>query len=170
MTPSFPCVAAYLIPPVTELWAISRSSVTDLLLQELEKAEIQAPDPPTSANDWATRNEMAAERWKEARPQLLQSALALEAIEDLPCGNCHIKKAVVECKECLPYSLICENCYCEVHHLRSLRNRRSLISGFYKPIPPGVVVQVVNNNGMFISYIYLSHHLCGTLFMYLSHP
>ncbi|KAG7455545.1 hypothetical protein MATL_G00257920 [Megalops atlanticus] len=134
--------AEVLIPPAVEHWDNTRSSAADALLQELQAAEVQVPEPPTASNDWATRSIMAAERWKEARPQLLLSALASEAIQNLYCGRCHVKKAVVECKECLPSSFLCEDCDCGVHSLMALHNRRSMISGFYVPLPPTVVVHV----------------------------
>eukprot|EP00064_Thunnus_orientalis_P013602 superscaffoldBa00002245_g13641 len=65
---------------VTITMADIQERVSDALLQELQGAEVQDHEPLTASNDWATRNIMTAERWKEVRPQLLLNALASEAI------------------------------------------------------------------------------------------
>ncbi|KAA0719504.1 hypothetical protein E1301_Tti016011 [Triplophysa tibetana] len=90
---------------------------------------------------WGTRTAASSERWREARPSLINNRLATEHIEGQLCLECKEKVAVVKCKDCLPKQYTCIKCDCAIHCTQVFHNRSTMISGFHKAVPPTTVVK-----------------------------
>ncbi|KAK7133235.1 hypothetical protein R3I94_015188 [Phoxinus phoxinus] len=89
--------------------------------------------PESAATDWEIRNKVSSQKWKEARPFLVENMLATQ--DPHPhCGCQCSKQAVVRCLDCLPFPFLCEDCDTAVHSRAVLHNRESLTGGFLQPL------------------------------------
>jgi len=115
---------------------VSQSKV--LRKELLDLLEVGVEDTPeTTDNDpteWNIRNTLSAEKWKEARPSLIDNMLANE--DPHPQSGCQCgKPAVVRCLDCLPLPLLCLDCDLIVHSRFVLHNREQLNGEFLQPVP-----------------------------------
>ncbi|XP_073730076.1 uncharacterized protein [Misgurnus anguillicaudatus] len=120
---------------------VDAQRVIDLQLHLLQDA-MDFDEPRSAAShDWALRQTLSEERWKEARPKLLDSLLASDYVHHGLCDHCSLKEAVIRCKDCLPKPCYCAQCDVSTPQNLVFHNRESVIDGFYKPLPPSTAVQ-----------------------------
>ena len=129
---------------------------TDSLLEELQElldsalvgenlVSLLEPPPISASSDWSTRSSLSFERWREARPFLIENMLKGEDVCSNSCQKCGNKKAVVRCRDCLPYPFFCAECDIDKHDFSPLHNRDAIVSGFLEPLPPTACFTHVND-------------------------
>ncbi|XP_025758876.1 uncharacterized protein LOC102077695 isoform X2 [Oreochromis niloticus] len=107
------------------------------LLQLLEDGEEDAAmtcetSSESAATHWAIRNMVSSQKWKEARPCLIDNMLATldpQSHRVCQCG----KQVVVRCLDCLPLPFLCADCDIAVHTRFVLHNREAVTGGFLQP-------------------------------------
>ncbi|XP_077104189.1 uncharacterized protein LOC143757090 [Siphateles boraxobius] len=125
---------------------LTKGSETEVLRQELlelleDGVDITLEDtavtceasPESAATDCEIRNKISSQKWKEARPFLVENMLATQ--DPHPHCGCQCgKQTVVRCLDCLPFPFLCEDCDNAVHSRFVLHNRESLTGGFLQPL------------------------------------
>lgn len=134
---------------------VSQSEVLRKELLDLLEVGVVEDTPETTVKDtteWETRNTLSAEKWKEARPSLIENMLANE--DPQPQSGCQCgKPAVVRCLDCLPLPLLCLDCDLIVHSRFVLHNREQLNGEFLQP-----VLELHQQTGTHLQYlIHISH-------------
>ena len=83
---------------------------------------------------------------------LLDNMLAAEHPGEKMCdvAGCS-EEAVVQCRDCLPRSLLCATCDIIRHREAVLHNRSSRFSGFHQPLPPTSIVVADPSGGYQVS-------------------
>lgn len=122
-------------------------SQLQLLKNSLLEDPLQCSEPVlTVPRTWEMRQEMAAEKWESARPELLDLMLSANKTPQCfeTCQQCNMQQAVIRCRDCLPKELFCSNCDVSIHQNFVLHNRDSVLEGFFKPIPPTCFVSTTN--------------------------
>ena len=69
----------------------------------------------SSSQTWSVRQALSGERWRNARPQLLEAMLEAGRVPKGFCQLCHVKEAVISCTDCLPKHMLCSQCDICVH-------------------------------------------------------
>lgn len=85
---------------------------------------------------WTVRQTLSDEKWRKARPQLLEGMLEAGNLSKGLCQYCEIEPAVVSCADCLPKKRFCAKCDISVHHQYCLHNRCSILGSSCHPLPP----------------------------------
>ncbi|XP_034081661.1 uncharacterized protein LOC117552397 [Gymnodraco acuticeps] len=121
----------------------------DLHIQELQKmvdaveedvAGCSNSTEASSGRTWTVRQALSDERWRKARPQLLEAMLEAGKIPKGLCQLCKAKDAVICCTDCLPQPLLCPKCDITVHRKYSLHNRCLFVGDSYKALPPTDII------------------------------
>lgn len=94
----------------------------------------------SSGRTWTVRQALSDERWRKARPQLLEAMLEAGKIPKGLCQLCKAKDAVICCTDCLPQPLLCPKCDITVHRKYSLHNRCLFVGDSYKALPPTDII------------------------------
>lgn len=120
------------------------------LLQESETITLEDPPEDTILQSplsiWGQRKKEVQQCWQEARPQNLANLLSAERIPTMTCSHCHVREAIIRCRECLPSEWFCECCDTLIHKHHILHSRQTTISGFFKYIPPTEFVKLHDSN------------------------
>lgn len=116
-----------------------------LLQDSLDCDPIEEPRSMASHN-WALRQALSEDQWREARPKLLDGLLASDRVDHCPCDHCHFQEAVIRCKDCLPKPRFCSNCDISIHQNLVFHNRDSVVDWFFKALPPSAVVEDLNGS------------------------
>ena len=90
----------------------------------------------SSSQTWSVRQALSGERWRNARPQLLEAMLEAGRVPKGFCQLCHVKEAVISCTDCLPKHMLCSQCDITVHRQYSLHNRSSVVGSSHRALPP----------------------------------
>ncbi|XP_055789118.1 cingulin-like isoform X2 [Salvelinus fontinalis] len=114
----------------------------NILLADLEDPECSNPAVPGASHSWSVRKELSQDRWRESRPEIVDSLLAAEHASQKICQSCNVKRAILRCRDCLPKQLYCEDCDVSTHAKFPLHNRESMIEGFYTPLPPTTAISL----------------------------
>ncbi|KAK0148848.1 hypothetical protein N1851_010702 [Merluccius polli] len=93
----------------------------------------------SSSQTWTVRQALSGERWRNARPQLLEAMLEAGRVPKGFCQLCHVKEAVISCTDCLPKHMLCSQCDITVHRQYSLHNRSSVVGSSHRALPPTVI-------------------------------
>ncbi|TKS69428.1 hypothetical protein D9C73_003492 [Collichthys lucidus] len=98
------------------------------LLQLLEDGEEDAAvtcetSSELAATDWEIRNTVSSQKWKEARPSLIDNMLS--TLDPHPHRVCQCGK---------PVPFLCEDCDIAVHTRFVLHNREAVTGGFLQPL------------------------------------
>ncbi|XP_059201627.1 uncharacterized protein LOC131981368 [Centropristis striata] len=137
----------------------TRVPETEVLRQELlQLLEDEAVTCQTSselaATDWEIRNTVSWQKWKEARPSLIENMLA--TLDPHPHRVCQCgKQVIVRCLDCLPLPFLCEDCDIAVHTRFVPHNREAVTGGFLQP-SSGFQQQTVR-----LLPVQRPDHLCG---------
>ncbi|XP_066507850.1 uncharacterized protein [Hoplias malabaricus] len=133
-----------------DLADVDVQQVIDLQLQLLQDTlDCDVAEPrSTASHNWALRQTLSEDRWREARPKLLDSLLASGHVHHGYCDHCKSKEAVIRCKECLPKSSFCGNCDISTHKYLVFHNRETFVDGFYKTLPPSTAVQDISGQNV----------------------
>ncbi|XP_045577843.1 uncharacterized protein isoform X4 [Salmo salar] len=114
----------------------------NILLADLKDPECSNPAVPGASHSWSVRKELSQDRWRESRPEIVDSLLAAEHASQKICQSCNVKMAILRCRDCLPKQLYCEDCDLSIHAKFPLHNRQSMIEGFYTPLPPTTAISL----------------------------
>jgi hypothetical protein len=106
----------------------------NILLADLEYPECSNPAVPGASHSWSVRKELSQDRWRASRPEM-------DASQKI-CQSCNVKRAILRCRDCLPEQLYCEDCDVSTHAKFPLRNRQSMLEGFYTPLPPTTYISL----------------------------
>ncbi|XP_056441143.1 uncharacterized protein LOC130378391 isoform X2 [Gadus chalcogrammus] len=90
----------------------------------------------SSSQTWSIRQALSGERWRNARPQLLEAMLEAGRVPKGFCQLCNVKEAVISCTDCLPKHMLCSQCDITVHRQYSLHNRSSVVGSSHRALPP----------------------------------
>ena len=114
---------------------VLRQELLELLVDGVEDQVVtQASlEPAAYATDWEIRNTVSSQKWKEARPFLIENMLASQ--DPHPNSRCQCgKQASVRCLDCLSFPFLCEDCDAAVHTRFVLHNREAVTGGFLQPL------------------------------------
>ncbi|XP_070290925.1 uncharacterized protein [Salvelinus sp. IW2-2015] len=90
----------------------------------------------------ALSQELSQDRWRESRPEIVDSLLAAEHAFQKICQSCNVKRAILRCRDGLLEQLYCEDCDVSTHAKFPLHNRQSMIEGLYTPLPPTTAISL----------------------------
>ncbi|CAL8330649.1 unnamed protein product [Gadus morhua 'NCC'] len=90
----------------------------------------------SSSQTWSVRQALSGERWRNARPQLLEAMLEAGRVPKGFCQLCHVKEAVISCTDCLQKHMLCSQCDITLHRQYSLHNRSSVVGSSHRALPP----------------------------------
>lgn len=102
----------------------------------LDGVEETNPAESTATKTWTVRQVLSDEKWRKARPQLLEGMLEGGNPPKGLCQQCNIEHAVISCADCLPKQIFCEKCDITVHQQYCLHNRSTLLGSSCHPLPP----------------------------------
>ncbi|XP_062324765.1 uncharacterized protein LOC134026239 [Osmerus eperlanus] len=115
---------------------VLRQELLELLVDGVEDQVVTCEaslEPAANATDWEIRNTVSSQKWKEARPLLIENMLASQ--DPHPNSRCQCgKQASVRCLDCLPLPFLCEDCDVAVHTRFVLHNREAVTGGFLQPL------------------------------------
>nr|XP_021326880.1 uncharacterized protein LOC101883046 [Danio rerio]XP_021332302.1 uncharacterized protein LOC101883046 [Danio rerio] len=101
------------------------------LLQESETITLEDPPEDTILQSplsiWGQRKKEVQQCWQEARPQNLANLLSAERIPTMTCSHCHVREAIIRCRECLPSEWFCECCDTLIHKHHILHSSPGVI-------------------------------------------
>lgn len=125
-------------------------NMIDMRIQELQKMLDAGEEDvagcsteATSASSertWTVRQALSSERWRKARPQLVEAMLEAGKIPKGLCQQCKVEDAVISCTDCLPKQMFCSKCDIAVHQQYSLHNRCMVVKDCHQTLPPTDVV------------------------------
>lgn len=96
----------------------------------------------SASKTWTVRQALSDEKWRKARPQLLEGMLEAGKLSKGLCQHCKVEAAVVSCADCLPKKLFCAKCDSSVHFEYCLHNRCSILGSSCHPLPPNKMFTV----------------------------
>ncbi|XP_039865674.1 uncharacterized protein LOC120720105 [Simochromis diagramma] len=119
--------------PVSTQQKVLRQELLQLLEDGEEDAAMTCETScESAATHWAIRNMVSSQKWKEARPCLIDNMLATLDPQSHCVCQCG-KQVVVRCLDCLPLPFLCADCDIAVHTRFVLHNREAVTGGFLQP-------------------------------------
>lgn len=76
-------------------------------------------------------------RSQQSRSFIIDVVLNSEIIDTM-CDICHLKKAIIKCKQCFDH--FCANCDVSMHASYALHYRSSFVDGYESPLLPTEII------------------------------